>query len=276
MRKWLTISLGLAVLTGLLTAVGSATATTTAYYRFEEGSGSTMLDSATGANNGTHSGSYSTWVPADPIPLTGASNQYGLSLNGSASATVGSGMFVFHSPGDATLEFYLKVQNQDHHTLFWTRTDNDDWNRYNISINPGGVLRLDYRDYRGHGDDYIHDILKGDAFAVPLDTWAHVAIVRTHDNNSGSDTYGFYLNGTFVTSRIDATPYLPTSLGWMISGRSGYEMTGLIDELRFSSSALTPDRFLDAPNPVPLPGGLLLFVPGLLGLFAFRKRAPRR
>jgi len=56
-------------------------------------------------------------------------------------------------------------------------------------------------------------------------------------------------------------------------GESSWEVwNGLIDRIRFSDEALTPDEFIQA-NPVPIPAAAWLLGSGLLGLVAMRRRS---
>ena len=56
-------------------------------------------------------------------------------------------------------------------------------------------------------------------------------------------------------------------------GESSWEVwNGLIDRIRFSDEALTPDEFIQA-NPVPIPAAAWLLGSGLVGLVAMRRRS---
>ncbi|OFV98486.1 MAG: hypothetical protein A3F68_06975 [Acidobacteria bacterium RIFCSPLOWO2_12_FULL_54_10] len=43
----------------------------------------------------------------------------------------------------------------------------------------------------------------------------------------------------------DTFPDLPNSVGWTLSGRTGFGFTGLLDEIRFSDTVLIPSQFLN-------------------------------
>jgi hypothetical protein len=259
-----------------LVAAGQALAGIPAYYRFEEGSGTTVLNSATGVSNGAHGAAYSSDVPISPIPQTGAGNGFSLAFNNIASANYTGPDFILHAGyGAATLEFWIKAPDQPHSSIFWTRPDTVDSNRFNISINPGGALNVDYRDPSAG----LHELLSGSTFVITPDTWTHIAITRQIDSAS-QHTYDFYRNGSLVATAIDSNPDLPTANGWTISGRTvaGFQMDGLIDEVRFSDTALSPSGFLNAAAPIPEPRTIVLMGCGLLLLLArYRLRvAPSR
>lgn len=257
--------LGIAAVVAVATAL-AANAMTVAHYRFEEGAGSNLVDAVDGSIDGTHSALYDPNVFADHLPLTGDPNQYALWLNWGMSAVAEAQPFIFHSGfGDATLEFFVNFYNQDHHSLFWTRGDETDANRFNISVNPGGRFALDYRE----PDGSIHPILPESTSAVflPLDTWVHVAVVRDVQPDL-SHRYRFYVDGVLADTGFDPVPNLPTSAEWKISGRGNFYYYGLVDEVRFSDAALAPDQFLTAPEPA----GSMLLAPAALALFGRRRR----
>lgn len=217
------------------------------YYRFENGATdpNSFIDSTDGSIDGTRTASgpsYVSDVMAPVIPNTGQVNSASWSFNGSQSALFNS-PFILHSGyGDATLEFMLKVPDQGHRAIFWTRPNSSDTNRFNISINSGGGIGFDYRSPSGAlkaGD------AAGSAVFVPLNVWSHVAIVRDTVSAAPSHLYRFYVNGTLQHTRLDASPDLPDATqAWSIAGRSGFQMIGLLDEIRFSECALDPSEFL--------------------------------
>lgn len=257
------------ILTVLATAI--ADASTVAYYRFEQGSGTDMYDSVTSSNQGTQNAGFSEDVPISPVPQTGQSNTYSMYFDGSATATVSTGQtFILNSAyGDATLECWLNIPVQSHHSIFWSRGDSIDDNRFNIYFNSGGYIGVDYLSPTGAS----HNLLPG-TFAVPLNTWTHFAITRIV-NSPTQNTYYFYKDGVQVGDPVvDNNPDLPTGASWKISGRNSYYYQGYIDELRFSDTALSPSQFLNA-EAVPEPSVVALLCAGL-PVFAAGRRLRRR
>src|SRR5262249_4135531 len=120
------------------------------YYRFEEGTGTGVIDSVDGSRDGTLTGAtYSTDVPVSTIPWTGEANHFSLQFDGTGVAQVDRD-FVFNRPGDATLEFWLNVPDQGHKAIIWDRLDDTDANRFHIFLwgSSNGVpltLGMDYR-----------------------------------------------------------------------------------------------------------------------------------
>jgi serine/threonine protein kinase len=216
-----------------------------AYYRFEEGSGRDVVNSVTGHIEGSHTGSYSANVPADPIPKANARNKFSLEINGSTAAFVTSQPFIFHKAyADATLEFWVFPLAPEGY-IFWTRPLRADTNGFNIFLGPGSYLAVDYRE----PNSALHRLMpENTTFAVPLNTWTHVAIVRT------TNTYRFYRNGVLVHTATDTDPHLPDGTAWAIGGPPKGAFIGLIDEVRFVDKALPPSEFLYAvPAPLSRP-----------------------
>jgi hypothetical protein len=265
----------MACLASLVGLTEQARADIIRHYRFEEGGGTAIVDSVRGLVDGSHNAAYSSSVPVSPLPQTGQSNQFSLNFNSSASATFPSQDFIFHRAfGDATLEFWGNLPQQPTvaGSLFWTRTDATDNNRFNLQVNTlSGVTFLGF-DYREPGGD-LHTLLPGDApfgiagpLVVTLDTWTHVAITR--DGN----TYQFYRDGVLIHTATDVNPNLPDFPAWTLNGRPGSSFVGLVDELRFSDRALSTDEFLRAPSAaIPEPSSLTLFGLGVVTLMGYAR-----
>jgi Ca2+-binding RTX toxin-like protein len=223
------------------------------YYRFEEGSGTDVINSVNGSHDGTLSSvTYTPDVPVTAVPQTGQADNYSLRFNGSGQALV-NGNFIFNSGyGDATLEFWLKAPDTGHEAIFLGRPDDNDTNRFHIYLFGSGYgvplsLGMDYGGPSGPGHPLLQSPGPGNtAFTIPPNTWTHVAITRT------GNAYRFYKNGFLVYTAVDANPNLPTTSAWTISGRSAFRFTGQVDEVRFADSALTPTQFLDNPPGQPL------------------------
>ena len=232
------------------------------YYRLEEGvagdcatGDGSIVDSIWGSADGTPSGCpvYSSDVPVPVIPLTGEPNTLSLAFTGSQSVLFDSFFLLHRGFGDATLEYFIKVPDQPHHSIFWTRpTTSPDANRFNIAVNDSGGFGFDYRDPSG----ILHlTPASVSLFQIPVDTWTHIAVVRDTQSSPPAHIYNFFVNGVQTTTAVDPNPNEPDpDLMWTISGRSGFQFTGLIDEIRLTQRALTPEEFLIAsPTPTPTP-----------------------
>jgi len=228
------------------------------YYRFEEGvagdcaSGAgSIVDSYFGSPDGTPDGCpiYSIDVPAAVIPLTGQPNTLSLSFSGAQSILFDSFFLLHRTFGDATLEYFIKLPDQPRHSIFWTRpTTLPDENRFNLAINPGGMLTGDYREPTGQ----IHQPLGGGLALA--NEWHHVALVKDTQTAAPSHIYTGYVDGVKTVSSLDRHPNEPDpDLMWTISGRVGEQFTGLIDEVRLTQRALAPCDFLISTSPCSSP-----------------------
>jgi hypothetical protein len=223
----------------------------TSQYRFEEGvpdqpatGDGSILDFVDRSGDGTATGDpvYRADVGLPRVAACQcATNKLSLELAEGQSVKINS-PFIFHDGyQDATLEFLVKPADQEHHSIFWTRPDSNDENRFNIYINPGGGFDFDYRSPSG----VLHPELGGARVQIPVDTWTHIAIVRDTQSSSPAHTYDLYENEVYITTQVDPDPDLPTSdQAWQISGREGFYFSGSVDEIRFSARKLAPSEFL--------------------------------
>ncbi|MEZ5013426.1 MAG: LamG-like jellyroll fold domain-containing protein [Chitinophagales bacterium] len=212
------------------------------YYRFEEGIAGTsaidpILDNSPLGNDGTPSGGpvYSSAVPVDIIPGTGASNELCLSSTSDADIVTFPGVFPFNNVGNATLELWVKYDGgASYAQILWGNTDGTDANRFNLFIS-NGWLCFDYRNSAGG----LHPIF-GEADGVHFinGVWHHVAVVRE------GLQYAIYMDGVLEKFRYDYSPDFPTSVGWMVVGRPGFGFNGAVDEIRLSSYALSQEELL--------------------------------
>ena len=223
------------------TAVKNPTSTV-AYYRFEEGEGTKVINSVDGSSEGSHNAIYSRETPATKIPLTGEENKFGLEFKGKETVSVRMPFVFNEGMGDGTLEFWVKVpDSRGNGTLFWGSTGKDDANRFHIFIDSGSLI-CNYRDTNGPGHDG-HDLLVGPGeVTIPGNTWIHVAITRR------GNAYRFYKDGVAVYTATDSKPALPMTTGWIMAGDGLRQrpFTGWIDEVRVSNKALQPSEFLNA------------------------------
>ncbi|MBD3296061.1 MAG: hypothetical protein GF392_01680, partial [Candidatus Omnitrophica bacterium] len=113
--------------------------------------------------------------------------------------------------------------------MFWGRTDGTDSDRFNIIYHSDGNLMFDYRS----SDGTLHSLASGSDVLLPSETWSHLTVTRE------GNLYKFYVNGELVHEATDATPDLPTSTGWSMSGRPGYPYMGALDEVAFYNRALS-------------------------------------
>ena len=153
-----------------------------------------------------------------------------INFNGNSYVSY-NGQFAFNNQhGDATLTFWIKTSHFNHGTVFWTRGDSPDYNRFNlyvdIAANGSSAIIFDYRSPSGA----LHEI---GFINFSASTWTHIAFNRI------GNTYSLYKNGIFVSSMTDTIPDLPNSSNWGISGWSDNRYIGIIDDTRIYSRALS-------------------------------------
>lgn len=190
------------------------------YWTFDDHDGS-MLRDIVGSNDGTVEGA--TWTDG----IRGSA----LRFDGLDDWVALPETFLFHQDTDATLAFWMKRGDDRHRSIFWTRGDNADRDRFNIYsgglvIIGGAGFGFDYREPEGR----LHALLEAQ---VAADEWVHVAVTRS------GDRYALYVNGERVTSATDSDSRLPASTGtWYMGRRSGYMYKGLLDEVALYDRAL--------------------------------------
>ncbi len=134
--------------------------------------------------------------------------------------------YILHRGKDVSLVFWAKPSSGDFRTIFWTRGDGADADRFNIHSGPGPTLGFDYREVNGN----IHQGLYENV-PLPINEWTHIAISREEN------TYNTYSNGNLVSQGEDQNPALPQSISWMLS-RPAFIFGGIIDEIGFFESVL--------------------------------------
>jgi hypothetical protein len=167
------------------------------------------------------------------VPLTGDANEFALDTQRGRGSAAFKTTFPFHLAGDATLEFWVYPGEAGHAAVLWTRSDASDVNRFNI-YTERGMVGCDYRSPGGA----LHDLLPIGKLRAPVNDWTHIAMVRA------GNSYRFHENGKLVHEGKDADPDLPTSVGWLLAGRRGFEFRGRVDEIRLTTKALRASEFL--------------------------------
>lgn len=271
-RLWLCCLL---VVVPTILPLSSVDAATTAWYRFEEGSGTDVIDEVSKNDHGDLVGSSTARVKTGLPPVLGgtASNQGAVSISGDPfhGILMTGSKFLHHgdSPfgsGDATLEFLFNGASAPHTSIFWTNVNHDETpaiTSYNDGVPRWNIHWNDNSPGNGHiASDFHHPLPTGVNGPAPLSlsSWHHVALVRTQEGN-GSFRWQYYLDGIAsgpetVTSADNRNPtglpIPPNNEAWAIGGRDCCQGAFLIDEVRFSDVALPPFRFLtETPAPIP-------------------------
>ncbi len=221
------------------------------------------------------------------MPRTGQPNQYSLDFTQGGFAHVNGHGFIFHdpsvggSPGDATLEWFMKVPAPTGHSaMFWTNGGPADANRFNLFWNasftgaPDSDRFVDggFRDPTGAAHN-VGGPGYNSGTPVSLDEWHHFAIVR-RDLGDGTVAWDWYIDGVLSAGHnAITTDDMPLALDWLIAGRQGgHGVNALFDEIRLTDRALAPGEFLNA---VPEPSTTALVGLGLVVLAAVGRRRSR-
>ena len=248
----------------MLFVISPVMAATVAYYRFENGTANaaasdvnSILDSSGHGLNGTpvNGPIYRDSVWVNPIPQTGASNSLSLDFNGTNQRVFIPDNPLFQLTHSFTLEgsIYLRSQagNGIGGPLIFRGDDRSGNDPYLIFVNHGtfgiGIW--------GANGQYVS---AESHYSLSLNTWHYLA--GTLDDTTGR--LAFFVDGTLVASTITSV----RPLGELDSGsnpglgiadcQSSYYnqyLNCLIDEVRISDVALSPNQFLNAvPNLPPL------------------------
>jgi Concanavalin A-like lectin/glucanases superfamily len=226
---------------------------TVAYWRFEEGKPNvaanginTILDSSGNDLDGTPFGGpvYRSSVGDNPIPASGDPNALSLDFNGANQRIFIPDDRLFRLTHSLTLEAYINVRairNAQQQIVF--RGDNrPELDPYELYVDNNDVW------FRIENQAAVHAPLPG------LNQWFHVA--GTLDDSTGR--MALYENGKLVASTIttirplallDPTRNPGLGIGNVESSTYSEYFNGLIDEVRISDVALSPDQFLDFPSP---------------------------
>lgn len=272
---------------GLLT--GALQASTVAYFRFEEATNGNVAASATGGDalyndsvldssgNGNHfrtywessAPAYSTNVPVPVIPGTGAANTASLNFVSNDDIYPSSGTINTVDFNQFTIEAWVNFTALDGYQTLVGRDDQGNPGQapsaeslFYLQKTDTNLFRVRAYDSTGTAADVVS------TFQASVGTWYHVAAV------ADDTTLYLYVDGVFQGS----TPFSqglfnpdPDTI-WTI-GRGQYNggnadfLRGYLDEVRFSDTALSPNQFLNVPEP----GVAVLGALGLLGLVRRRR-----
>ncbi len=229
---------------------------------------------------------YNPTVPVGSVPLTGAANNLSFHF-GAGTGVDGNNDDVYVGATPTGTSLNADLDNGSTFTIeAWVRAnDADRWATFIGRDNFAGeafqtfpgLFYFQRSNDGGATQNHIKvqaENKAGDTVAVfalaPMNsnTWYHVAAVGDGSNLS------LFIDGVLQNSTpFDGLFDSPSNQGWTI-GRGFFNgpadfWDGYIDEVRFSSTALTPDQFLNA---VPEPVSLALLAMGSLMMLARRRR----
>ena len=221
---FLSMVFGLVVFGLILTAESDAKVESAGAWLLDEAKGNKVEDVSGNGINGEIQGGYK-YVKGqfgDALEFNGQDTLV-LFENGDPNQA-----FILHRDKDVSLIFWLQPFDVDHRSIFWTRGNAADTDRFNFYSGPGETFGFDYREADRAA---IH--LLSQEIELPPKEWSHLAVVRESEN------YKVYRNGKVVSQKTDASPKLPEATSWMMSGRPNFNFFGLMDEVAFFEFVLS-------------------------------------
>jgi titin len=219
-----------------------------------DGAGSTFVDSSaspkaiTSVGAATQSSAQSKWGGKS------------LALNGS-DANLSLPSTGFTLAGDFVIEGWLYLNSVSTYASIAETRSSPSYSDFICGVyNVGGLLRADFVTAGGGGAR-----LTGSSTAVPLNSWAHIAFVRS------AGVLSVYVNGTRDATQINYSSTITPQSSTMLIGRNvdGDFVNGFIDEFRITvgnnrsytgatitvPTAAFPDGAMFAPTSLTTTGG---------------------
>jgi YVTN family beta-propeller protein len=207
------------------------------YWKLDDGSGLTAVDSSGHDNHGVLYGDYSNanypvWS-SQHAPLHSTNNQ-SLQFNRTTSQRVEAPL-VSTAKNNITLSAWVNLDAGDpsaYHTILYN-------GRISDSNGAGLILDNTHRMWFYVSGTMIKDTL----IDIPIGTWTHVAAVGDAGNR-----WSFYQNGVLISGPFDLTgvgfqtPTSSTTIGNLYNYGYNQPMEGLLDEVRFYNRALSADE----------------------------------
>ena len=205
----------------LLTSIAQADITTglQAWWKFDEGSGTTALDSSGNSNNGTLTNS--------PLYVTGKIGPYALIFS-PASSYVSTGAVSGLTLTSFTFAAWINVTAYPVFSAYAAIVHND------IGGSPTGIYEESTSGFvvvAGGGTGVAKWLIP--ASSVPIGGWHH--IVATYDGT----TYAMYLDGVAAGSTYVDSNYSDGAVPYAIGRGNASYFNGSIDDVRIYNRALS-------------------------------------
>ncbi len=190
-------------------------------------------DESGNGNNGTVNGATLT---TDRFSNANAAFRF----NGISSSITFPQLFIFNQSGDASLSIWINKSTliNSQGTYLYSTLSNVDANRFNFYFNnQNSRIDLDYRN-----PITLHQLNISNNFIN--NSWEHVIYTRI------GNVYNLYINGQFVNSKTDASPNLPTAIGWVLGAdpTSIMDFVGNLDDIGIWNRALTQQEITNLFN----------------------------
>jgi hypothetical protein len=223
------------VLSLFLTSAAYPDADLVAYWKFDDGSGTTAIDSGGNGHDGTIEGDPQ-WVDGQflgALEFDGSSNYVNCGT-GVSFSTVGDG----GAASGYTISVWINPSDPGGDGKICGDLDDPGWDAaggFKLALYQTRI-ESDVRDSSGRF--FSRDASEPEGLALEADTWYHIAAVYDDTGN----TYTEYINGE-VSRTISVTQGVAASTAEFRIGTDtpnlGHYFNGIIDELRIYSRALT-------------------------------------
>ena len=250
----------------LTSAIVPLHAATVAYWRFDEGTGSTAFDSSPFGNTAIiNQGNLYSMDVAASVPVNGVPNDYSLHLNGTGQFAMAADSISLRPSSSITMEATVKLSRNiaGNAGIIGRQLGASGGDSFNLGLR--GVLNNPFVSIQLGGTSASVDLPE----SLVVGQWYN--LVATWNGSELS----LFVNGDLKGSvpAIGSISYLysnPVVIGAdnEASGYLEWFFPGWIDEVRISDSALAPSQFLAAPEP----STFVFAVVGLVGLLACRRR----
>lgn len=254
----------------VLAVVSTANAETLALWSFDEGAAGALLsntigvppiatDSVGGLEIRRVAG---TQLFSNDIPNPAAGpRSLQFSTSGYATIVNSQSAFDFGANQPFTIEGFIRyVSGRE---VIYNRNNSGGIRGWSIHV-QNGLFRF------GAADDTVSNIIAFDDFTVDDGAWHHFAAVR--EANGDLRVYLDYIEDTNPALIVGTgtVPGLLDGSGVYLGAQQGTinPFLGFLDEVRFSDVALTPDQFIQVPEPST--ASLLAF--GIMALYFYRRR----
>ena len=232
----------------------NAKASTVGLWLFDEGIENAVSDSSANNNNGTIYGA--TWSSDTPFSYTG---NHALSFDGIDDYIKIADSNSLDLTSAFTFEAWIKLTSTGYRYI------GDKYHVYGLKIQDNTSRPLGFVEAGGT----IYEVTSSEQ--ITLGTWVHLA--TTYDGSA----LKIYVNGELKGTNNGPNGNIYSSSGDLFIGRYGgkdwktrnnYSFDGLIDEVRISDEALSPQQlgYNESLAAIPEPASLSLFAIGLLGL----------
>jgi hypothetical protein len=214
----------------------------TAWWKFDENTGTTAYDSSGNGNSGTLGAGTTSYMPA------WTPGKFGSSLNF-------DGTNDYTDLGSSTFWYSTKPMT----ISFWTKVDGYDVSTYPVIINLKSNLSTGFRifysdttNYTGidigdDGTNYINAHTSVDISSSLVKTWKHIEVVYIGSSPTSTSSYTLYVDGVPQTLTSAGGVTSPPQASYIGSSdlAADHWFDGIIDDVKIYNYARTPDQIVE-------------------------------